>query len=259
MCTNITIRTEIDGSAKGPTGWFSVDTAYVSFDHPYHATPDHTLNIDLVNEKQSGVARVAIELSPEAARALVDNINLALAQGAAETGAGGDDVEVIEDGPEREANANPVDGFIRAGVVAHRGLNMEPLPAPPGRERNRYGAGPFARLVMPPLPDAPGLYLWQLDGVVVYVGQTRTPLKKRLGPAGYASISNYNTFARQPGRTNGGQETNCRVNSLANSALAEGRELVIWYRVTDAASAPIEEAAWMKRHGMPAWNRRLQS
>lgn len=151
------------------------------------------------------------------------------------------------------------EGFTRAGAVTHRGLDLEPLPLPTERTRNRYGAGPFARLVMPPLPEAPGVYLWELDGVVVYVGQTRTPLRKRLGPAGYAIISNYNTFARQPARTNGGQETNCRVNALANGALSSGATLVIWYRVTDPASAAIEEAAWMKRHGMPAWNRRLQS
>jgi hypothetical protein len=84
MCTNITIRTEIEGSAKGAAGWFKVDTAYVSFDHPYHATFDHTLNIDLVNERAEGVARVAMELSPAAARALVANINAALAEGEAE-------------------------------------------------------------------------------------------------------------------------------------------------------------------------------
>jgi hypothetical protein len=84
MCTNITIRTEIEGSAKGPEGWFRVDAAYVSFDHPYHAAFDHTLNIDLVNER-AGSARVAIELSPAAARALVANINAALAEGELET------------------------------------------------------------------------------------------------------------------------------------------------------------------------------
>lgn len=86
MCTNITIRTDIEGSAKGPAGWFRVDTAYVSFDHPYHASFDHTLNIDLVNERSTGVTRVAIELSPPAARALVENINAALVQGEVETG-----------------------------------------------------------------------------------------------------------------------------------------------------------------------------
>ena len=85
MCTNITIKTDVQGSAKGPDGWFKVDTAYVSFDHPYHASFDHTLNIDLVNERAAGVRRVAIELSPPAARALVENINAALAQGEVET------------------------------------------------------------------------------------------------------------------------------------------------------------------------------
>jgi len=86
VCTNITIRTEVEGSAKGPAGWFRVDTAYVSFDHPYHASFDHTLNIDLVNERTAGSTRVALELSPQAARALVENINAALAQGEVEAG-----------------------------------------------------------------------------------------------------------------------------------------------------------------------------
>jgi hypothetical protein len=86
MCTNVTISTAIDGSAKGPQGWFSVDTARVSFDHPYHASFDHTLNIDLVNERSGALTRVAIELSAESARALIDSINAALAQGEAEAG-----------------------------------------------------------------------------------------------------------------------------------------------------------------------------
>ena len=86
MCTNITVRTEVQGSAKGPDGWFRVDAAYVSFDHPFHAALDHTLNIDLVNEAASRPSRVAIELSPAAARALVANIAAALAQGEVEVG-----------------------------------------------------------------------------------------------------------------------------------------------------------------------------
>ena len=86
MCTNITIKTGVQGSAKGPGGWFRVDTAYVSFDHPFHASFDHTLNIDFIDEHAPGVGRVAIELSPPAARALVASISAALAQGEAETG-----------------------------------------------------------------------------------------------------------------------------------------------------------------------------
>jgi hypothetical protein len=86
VCTNITIRTDVDGSAKGPDGWFKIDAAYVSFDHPFHAAHEHTLNIDLINEAGRSPSRVAIELSPDAARALARNIDAALAQGELEVG-----------------------------------------------------------------------------------------------------------------------------------------------------------------------------
>jgi hypothetical protein len=111
---------------------------------------------------------------------------------------------------------------------------------------------------MPPLPKLPGLYAWELNGTVVYIGPTRTPLTKRLGPQGYARISTYNTFAREPGRKNGGQQTNCRINELANRALSAGSRLRIWYRVTAVDDAKVEESAWMRLHGKPEWNRRLE-
>lgn len=86
MCTNVTVPTDIEGSAKGPQGWFRVDTAHVSFDHPFHAPFDHSLNIDFVNEHAGGGTRVAVELSATSARALVDNILAALARGEVEAG-----------------------------------------------------------------------------------------------------------------------------------------------------------------------------
>ena len=150
----------------------------------------------------------------------------------------------------------PTDGFVRAGAIGNAGLNLMPQPLPPGRLRHRYGEGPFAKLRMPPLPGESGLYLWEENGTIVYVGQTRMPLSVRLGSQGYATISNYNTFARQPGRTNGGQQTNCRINALANRALSDGHSLVIWYRTTPPERAQAEEALWMQRFGMPSWNRR---
>lgn len=151
-----------------------------------------------------------------------------------------------------------LEGFACAGAVRHRGLNLVPADPPNGRLRHAFGDGPFARLVMPPLPKEPGLYAWVLDDVVVYLGQTRTPLANRLGPRGYSTISNYNTFAKQSGQRNGGQQTNCRINALANGALAAGSKLVIWCRVTSPDQAPIEEATWMTRHGQPPWNRRME-
>ena len=86
MCTNVTVRAEIAGSAKGPQGWFGVDTAVVSFDHPYHAPFDHSLNIDVVNERAGRPVRVALELSADSARALVRAIEEALAAGEHEAG-----------------------------------------------------------------------------------------------------------------------------------------------------------------------------
>jgi hypothetical protein len=154
--------------------------------------------------------------------------------------------------------ADKVFGFAKAGDVGHRGLNLSAPDIPSDRRRHQYGLGPFARLVMPALPDAPGVYLWQEDDEIVYVGQTRTPLKKRLGPNGYSTISAYNTLARETGRRNGGQQTNCRVNGFANKSMQTGHTLTIWYRVTPALQAIVLERDWMTSFGMPKWNRRLE-
>jgi hypothetical protein len=67
-------RVEIDGSGKGKTGWFNLREANVSYDHPFNAPLEHALNIDFVNEAQGPGARVAVELSAEAARDLVKTI-----------------------------------------------------------------------------------------------------------------------------------------------------------------------------------------
>ena len=70
----------MDGSGKGASGWFSVRQANVSYDHPFHAPLDHALNIDFVNEAQGPGARVAVELSLESARALMQTIQEVLGQ-----------------------------------------------------------------------------------------------------------------------------------------------------------------------------------
>ena len=84
MCTMIVQRVEIDGSGKGTGGWFTLRQANVSYDHPFNAPLEHALNIDFVNEAQGPGARVAVELSPEAARTLVATIQTVL--GRAEVG-----------------------------------------------------------------------------------------------------------------------------------------------------------------------------
>ncbi len=74
MCTMISEQVTIEGSGKGTKGWFPVREANVSYDHPFNAPFEHALNIDFVNESMGLEARVAVELSVEAARALVDTI-----------------------------------------------------------------------------------------------------------------------------------------------------------------------------------------
>ena len=74
MCTMIVDKVEIDGSGKGTGGWFTLNRANVSYDHPFNAPLEHALNIDFVNEAQGPGARVAVELSAETARSLVDTI-----------------------------------------------------------------------------------------------------------------------------------------------------------------------------------------
>lgn len=80
MCTMIAQQVEIDGCGKGAAGWFTVKQAYVSYDHPFNAPLEHALNIDFVNEAQGPGARVAVELSMEAAQNLVATIQAVLAQ-----------------------------------------------------------------------------------------------------------------------------------------------------------------------------------
>jgi hypothetical protein len=79
MCSYLTVPTDVAGSAKGPQGWFSVTSAQVYFDHPFHAPFDHTLNIDFLDPSRGPGARVAVELSAESARRLVQSIQEALA------------------------------------------------------------------------------------------------------------------------------------------------------------------------------------
>ncbi|MQA97407.1 MAG: hypothetical protein GEV11_23245 [Streptosporangiales bacterium] len=78
MCTYLTEQIEIDGSGKGPQGWNRVTRATVYVDHPVHAPYEHTVNIDLVDPALGPGARIGLELTEEAARALATAIGAAL-------------------------------------------------------------------------------------------------------------------------------------------------------------------------------------
>jgi hypothetical protein len=82
MCTYATVRTMLEGSAKGGEGtgkWFRLTDGTVYFDHPVHAMAEHTLNIDFADPSRGPAARVAIELTAASARELVAAIEAALA------------------------------------------------------------------------------------------------------------------------------------------------------------------------------------
>jgi len=74
MCANIVVNAALAGSARGPRGWFGVDRAFVSYDHPFHSDLEHALNIDFVNEAQGMEGRVAVELTLASARELAGAI-----------------------------------------------------------------------------------------------------------------------------------------------------------------------------------------
>jgi hypothetical protein len=78
MCTYITEKVEISGSAKAAAGWFTVTDGSVYLDHPVHAPFGHTLNIDFLAPELGPSARVAVELSQESARALAKAIQAVL-------------------------------------------------------------------------------------------------------------------------------------------------------------------------------------
>ena len=77
-------KVKIDGCGKGREGWFDLEQANVSYDHPFNAPMEHALNIDFVNESQGLSSRVAVELSVDAARNLAETILAVLKRAEAE-------------------------------------------------------------------------------------------------------------------------------------------------------------------------------
>jgi hypothetical protein len=70
MCTSIVEIAGAEGAGKGADGWFALTHSVVSYDHPHHALLEEAITIDFVNEAMGPGARVAVELTLDAARAL---------------------------------------------------------------------------------------------------------------------------------------------------------------------------------------------
>lgn len=74
MCTMIAEQVKVNGSGKAGSGWFHVDTASVSYDHPYDMPLEYTLNLDFTSQSGAPADRVAVELDVKSARRLVQII-----------------------------------------------------------------------------------------------------------------------------------------------------------------------------------------
>jgi uncharacterized protein DUF6295 len=80
MCTSIVEVIGAEGAGKGDGGWFALDRAVVSYDHPHHALLEEAIILDFVNSALGPAARVAVELTLQTAKQL----NAALARAIAE-------------------------------------------------------------------------------------------------------------------------------------------------------------------------------
>jgi Family of unknown function (DUF6295) len=78
MCTCITEKIAVEGSAKGASGWIKVTEGSIYLYHPVHAPFGHTLNIDFLAPELGPSGRAAVELSQESARVLAKAIQAVL-------------------------------------------------------------------------------------------------------------------------------------------------------------------------------------
>lgn len=74
MCTTINQTAAVSGSAKGADGWFAVREVSVGYDHPVHAAEEHAILVDFVDRQAGPRARVAVELTRDSARRLVEQL-----------------------------------------------------------------------------------------------------------------------------------------------------------------------------------------
>lgn len=109
------------------------------------------------------------------------------------------------------------------------GLGKEFIPQ--GRYRNdkglplnKYGSGPFCKFKIPNNFNKSGVYAIVVEGVVKYIGECLN-LSSRFN-MGYGNISPRNCFV-------GGQETNCRINSLIYNHARQGKNIALWFFHTE--------------------------
>jgi hypothetical protein len=86
VCTSIVEIVAADGAGKGGDGWFGLTHSVVSYDHPHHALLEEAITIDFLNVALGPGARVAVELTLEAAKELSGALTRAIAAAEIEEG-----------------------------------------------------------------------------------------------------------------------------------------------------------------------------
>jgi hypothetical protein len=85
---------------------------------------------------------------------------------------------------------------------------------------NKYGAGSFCKFTIGNCFQRSGVYVLVVDDQIRYVGECAN-LSARFN-VGYGNISPKNCFK-------GGQETNCRLNSLIYATAETGKRVALWF------------------------------
>lgn len=96
-------------------------------------------------------------------------------------------------------------------------VNRSNLPLGPN------GTGTFCRFSIH-TPAVPGVYLWVVDGKIIYIGET-VNLAQRFN-AGYGSISPRNCYAH-------GQSTNCKMNKVVMEYYKRGEIIDLYFLQTE--------------------------
>lgn len=91
-----------------------------------------------------------------------------------------------------------------------------------GYRLSQYGAGAFCRFSIQ-AECASGVYLWVVDGKVIYIGET-IDLQRRF-QAGYGNISPRNCYV-------GGQSTNCKMNKVVLNLYERGKTVKLFFYKT---------------------------
>lgn len=91
-----------------------------------------------------------------------------------------------------------------------------------GLRLSLYGEGAFCRFSID-AGEWPGVYLWVVDGLIIYIGQT-AGLRRRFN-MGYGNISPRNCYV-------GGQSTNCKMNKIVLRLHEQGKAVSLFFHYT---------------------------